>query len=138
VVDARRVERILRRVSEDLGALRSYAAGASSLRADAARLGHTKYLFVTAIEGCVDVAQHLCASESWGPPATNADAVRILARHGVVEEGLADSIASAVGFRNVLVHLYTEVDDERVVDHLAGLGHLEQFVADVAAWVEAR
>src|ERR1700684_1195956 len=28
-----------------------------------------KYTFVTAIEACVDGAQHICATEGWGPPA---------------------------------------------------------------------
>jgi len=32
-----------------------------------------KYFFITAIEAAVDVAQHICAAEGWGPPATLAD-----------------------------------------------------------------
>ena len=40
-----------------------------------------KYTFVTAIEACVDVAQHICATEGWGPPTDNGDAVRL--RHYV-------------------------------------------------------
>ena len=138
MVDARRVERILRRVSEDLAILAEYGVSAASLLDDAPRLGHTKYLFVTAIEGCVDVAQHLCASETWGPPANNADAVRLLARHGVVGDALGVSVASAVGFRNVLVHLYADVDDRRVIEHLHRLDELEAFVGEVAAWVQPR
>lgn len=138
MVDSRRVGRILRRVSEDLALLRTYASASAALLDDAPRLGHTKYLFVTAIEGCIDVAQHVCASETWGPPASNADAVRILARHGVIDEELGVTVAAAVGFRNVLVHLYTDVDDKRVVAHLDHLGELERFVAEVAGWVQDR
>jgi uncharacterized protein YutE (UPF0331/DUF86 family) len=63
-----------------------------------------KYTFVTAIEACVDVAQHICATEGWGPPADKGDAVGLLGEHGVLTLELAVSMRKAVGFRNVLVH----------------------------------
>lgn len=44
------------------------------------------------------------ATLGWGLPATNAHAIRLLARHGVLDEATAGSVASAVGFRNVLGH----------------------------------
>ncbi|MEB2344183.1 MAG: DUF86 domain-containing protein [Deltaproteobacteria bacterium] len=86
MVDERRVRRLLQRVSEDLGWLRGRASeDRAALSADADRLAALKYRFVTAIEGCLNVAQHLCASEGWGPPASNAEALRLLGRHQVLE-----------------------------------------------------
>ena len=35
-------------------------------------LDGVKYLFITAIEGCIDVAHHLASSESWQAPDTNS------------------------------------------------------------------
>lgn len=73
-------------MSEDLGWLRGRASeGRAAVRADADRLAALTYRFVTAIEGCRNVAQHLCASEGWGPPATNAEALRPFGRHQVLE-----------------------------------------------------
>jgi len=83
----------------------------------------------------LNVAQHLCASEGWGPPATNAEALRILGRHGVLDAALADSLARAVGFRNVLVHGYVDADDDRVVAQLDRVGELDAFVAAVSRWI---
>jgi uncharacterized protein YutE (UPF0331/DUF86 family) len=94
-----------------------------------------KYTFVTAIEACVDVAQHICAAEGWGPPADNGDAVRLLGEHGVLAAGLAASVRKAVGFRSVLVHEYVEVDDTVVIGRLADLGDLDAFVQAVAQYV---
>jgi uncharacterized protein YutE (UPF0331/DUF86 family) len=48
---------------------------------------------------------------------------------------LADSVRRAVGFRNVLVCDYIEVDDGIVLERLANLGDLDDFVAAAAAWV---
>lgn len=68
------------------------------------------------------------------PPESNADALRTLGRHGVLSVPLGDAMALAVGFRNVLVHGYVEVDDRRVVAFLNEVGDLQAFVDSVAAW----
>lgn len=60
---------------------------------------------------------------------------RLLGRHGVVPVDLADAMARAVGFRNVLVHQYAEVDDDRVVAFLDRVGEIGDFVDAVAGWV---
>ncbi len=133
MVDPERLHRLLRRVTADLHALRGYAAmEPADVMADAARLGHVKYLFVTALEGCIDAAHHVAASEGLRPVDTNADAMRALGEHGVLSPDLAGSMASAVRFRNVLVHGYADVDDSRVVGYLQRVGDLEGFVADMA------
>ncbi|MDQ3575086.1 MAG: DUF86 domain-containing protein [Actinomycetota bacterium] len=136
MVDERRVRRLLQRVSEDLAYLtrRAQEDPATQL-GDVERMAALKYVFVTAIEGCLDTAQHLCASEGWGPPASNAEAFRLMARHGVVPGELAEAMAAAVGFRNVLVHGYVDVDDRRVVAFLDRVGQLEEYVSVVSGWV---
>lgn len=48
---------------------------------------------------------------------------------------LPDRLRRAVGFRNVLVHDYVEVDDGIVIDRLGNLVDLDDFVAAVAGWV---
>lgn len=136
MVDERRVRRLLQRIGDDLAYLGSRAsADRSTLMGDPDRLAALKYVFVTAIEGCLDVAQHLCASEGWGPPSSNADALRILGRHSVLTPALAEVMARAVGFRNVLVHGYADVDAAVVVGHLDRVPDLEQYVSTVSTWV---
>ncbi len=135
MVDEGRVLRLLRSVTDDLAVLNQESAADEARRRDPIWLRGVKYTFVTAIEACVDVAQHICAAEGWGPPADNGDAARLLGEHGVLTAELAASVRKAVGFRNVLVHEYVEVDDEVVISRLADLGDLEKFVRDVAVYV---
>lgn len=135
MVDEVRVLRLLRSISDDLAVLRAEAAADPMRRGDPLWLRGVKYTFVTAIEAGVDVAQHVCASEGWGPPRDNGDAVRLLGVHGVLPLDLADRMRRAVGFRNVLVHDYVQVDDGIVLDRLGNLVDLDDFVAAVAAWV---
>lgn len=54
--------------------------------------------------------------------------MQVLARHGVLASGLADEMSEAVKFRNVLVHLYAEVDNSTVLDSLRQLEVLDRFV----------
>lgn len=134
MVDAERLHRLLGECSRRVHALDQRRQRGVPLD-DEDALNSVKYLFVTAIEAAVDVAQHLVASEGWGAPATNAEAFSLLAANGVVSNALASAMAAANGFRNVLVHGYAEVDDSRVVAMLDRLGDLRAFCAAVAAWL---
>lgn len=133
MVDTERLHRILRRISDDVTRLERYAQrDRAALLTDEAALGHVKYLFITAIEGCIDGAQHVCASEGIGPPDSNADAVRFLGRRGLLSPELADDLGRAVAFRNLLVHGYADIDDTRVVAMLDRLPDLRDYVAALA------
>jgi len=137
VVDERRLVRLLQRVASELAYLQARAGeDRAALQADAERLSGLKYRFVTTIEGVVNVAQHLCASEGWGPPKDNGDAVRLVGAHGVLDEQLARRLVGAVGFRNLLVHQYAEIDDARTVAFLDRIGDIQDFVSQVSTWLD--
>lgn len=130
MVDAERLVSLLGRVSSRLQVLDEYAdADADSLLEDEVRLGHLKYTFQTAIEACIDAAHHVIADRGLGVPDTNAAAFRSLASAGILDRDLGRRLAGAVGFRNVLVHGYAEVDDQLVVEHLADLEALRGYVS---------
>lgn len=77
------------------------------------------------------MAQHLCSAQGWGPPADNGDAMRLLGEHAVLTADLAAAMRRAVGFRNVLVHDYVDVDDAIVLSRLQDVSDLEHFVGAV-------
>lgn len=133
MVDAERLGRLVDRVRADVARLVALAE-THDLVADPVALDAAKYGFVTSIEGCVRAAQHVIASEGLGMPQTNADAVRLLGSAGVVPVGVAEPVARSVGFRNLLVHGYAEVDDDRVRANVALLDDLDAFTTAVAAW----
>ncbi|MCE7882611.1 MAG: DUF86 domain-containing protein [Actinobacteria bacterium ATB1] len=133
MVDPDRLRLVLQAISDSLARLRTYATEDRDAVLEARGwLDAIKYLFVVSIEGCVDAAQHVCASEGWGPPASNAAAMTVLAEHGVLDADHARRMVRAVGFRNVLVHRYRAVDDDVVLDNLDRLSDIDEFVAAVA------
>lgn len=138
MVDEVRVYRLLRSVTNALAALRRESGADPTERVAAMWLPGVKYTFVVAIEACVDVAQHFCSSEGWGPPADNGAAMALLGQHGVFATDLAARMRQAVGFRNVLVHEYIEVDDRIVLARLGDLTDLDAFVRAVSSYLEQR
>ena len=136
MVDETRVLRLLRGVSDDLAILRSAQQDPADRRSELLWLRGIKYTFLTAIEACIDTAQHFCASEGWGPPESNAEAMVLLGRHGVLDAELTDRMRRAVGFRNVLVHEYVKVDDSIVLAMLNDPGDLALFTQQLAEWLD--
>jgi uncharacterized protein YutE (UPF0331/DUF86 family) len=134
VVDEERVTRLASDVHRDVARLRELGQ-TQRLVTRADQLDAVKYRFLTAIEGCTSIAHHVAASEGWEAPDSNADAMRSLAKHGVISTELAETMARAAGFRNLLVHRYQTVDDAAVVGFLAHLDEFEQYIGSVLTWL---
>lgn len=137
MVDDERLLAMLARVTERIRILEQYAAlEPEVVLRDRRSMGDLKYTFQTALEACIDAAQHAVASEGLGVPASNADAFRSMADADLLDGELADSMAGAAGFRNVLVHGYTEVEDARVVANLSRLDDLRAYVRAVTGLLD--
>lgn len=89
-----------------------------------------------AIQLAVDVAGAMIARRALTPPATMADAFRILAKADLLSDELAERLARAVGFRNVSVHEYEEIDWNIVYSLITK--HLDDFRDFVRAVTEQR
>lgn len=63
-----------------------------------------------AVQCCVDVGVHLLAEAGEPVPGTMADVFDRLADAGVLPPELASRLRRAVGFRNLVVHRYDDVD----------------------------
>ncbi|MFQ5743608.1 MAG: DUF86 domain-containing protein [Acidobacteriota bacterium] len=133
MVDAVRLRALVSRLRGRIADLGSYAL----LRPDE-YLGNdqaihaSKYLLVTAIEDALAIANHVIASEGLRAPADYADAFRSLKDADLLAAGLSDRLEAMARFRNLLVHVYADVDNRRVHAFLnEDLGDLEKFAASI-------
>lgn len=78
-----------------------------------------------AVQFCVDIGSHLLAQSELPPPETMGQTFDRLAQLGVLSLELAARLKKAVGFRNVAVHDYQEIDF-RIV-HALAREHLNGF-----------
>jgi uncharacterized protein YutE (UPF0331/DUF86 family) len=105
---------------------------------DLRELRFAEHTLQIAIQAALDVASHIVSDERLGEPATNRELFDLLATHRWIESGLATRLRRMVGFRNILVHGYAEVDPLVVKDVLEShLGDLDDFVASVRAKLTA-
>jgi len=90
------------------------------------RYGAAERFLQLAIEAINDMAAHLAADEDWGGFERTRDLVEIFYRRGLVDQELAERWQRMIGFRNLLVHEYLEIDRRRVYRVLQeNLGDLE-------------
>lgn len=94
-----------------------------------------RHLVQTSAQVSIDLANHVIAADGHRPPHDYGDAFRVLAEVGVLDQPLADRLVALAGARNLIVHLYAEVDDERLARAVreGGLDDLSAFAARIAA-----
>jgi uncharacterized protein YutE (UPF0331/DUF86 family) len=94
-----------------------------------------RHLVQTAAQIAIILANHVIAADGYRPPRDYGDAFRVLAEEGVLDRVLAERMVALAGARNLIVHLYAEVDDERLARAVreGGLDDLSAFAAAVAA-----
>jgi uncharacterized protein YutE (UPF0331/DUF86 family) len=90
-----------------------------------------------ASECALDLAHHVIADRGWKTPSTYREAFQILCDEGALSPDLAAQMKQWAGLRNVLVHLYLEVDYERLYEILQrDLDQLEDFAAGMRRAVD--
>lgn len=67
-----------------------------------------------AVQIAIDLAVSLCVRLNLGSPSSYRDAFERLQRAGHLEAALAERLARAAGFRNVVAHAYESLDMRRV------------------------
>ena len=81
-------------------------------------IGSAKYYLLVSIECCLDVANHIIASQRLRAPTDYADSFTVLEEIGVFHQQLGQRLRQMAKFRNRLVHLYGEIDDKYVYEFL--------------------
>lgn len=63
-----------------------------------------------AIQLTVDIGNHLLSATDQPAPTTMGETFRLMREAGLIEADLADRLQRAVGFRNIAIHSYRDVD----------------------------
>jgi uncharacterized protein YutE (UPF0331/DUF86 family) len=77
------------------------------------------------IQLSVDMAMIILSEENVETPATMGDAFESLSKIGIISPELCERMQKAVGFRNVAVHAYKEIEWPIVWNIITG--HLDEF-----------
>ena len=137
MVDRDTFDRRLAKLEELLGDLRRIAPKRSAERdaflGDRGVQAQAERWLQLAAECCIDLAHHLIADRGWRSPRTYRETFEILRDNGVFDTELCVAMQGWAGLRNVLTHLYLDVDHARICDVLEReLDQLDRFAVAVA------
>jgi uncharacterized protein YutE (UPF0331/DUF86 family) len=107
---------------------------ADALRVDIDRQDILSLNLTRAVQLCVDIAMHLAADRDLPTTGTMGSAFIALAEAAVIDAALAERLRAAVGFRNIAVHRYSDID-WAIVHHITheGLDDFRAFARAVSA-----
>lgn len=88
-----------------------------------------KYYLIVSIEAAIDLSNHLISRNNLRIPESYADTFKVMAEVGVISKDLTRKLMEMAKFRNRLVHIYWEVDDEVIYDIIKeDIGDIEEFM----------
>jgi uncharacterized protein YutE (UPF0331/DUF86 family) len=97
---------------------RQRSATLQTFRSDFTRQLAVERAFQAAVESCTDIAAHIVSVYSLGRPQESRDVYRFLTEAGYLDESFSEAMMAMVGFRNRIVHLYWDIDVDRLYRYL--------------------
>jgi uncharacterized protein YutE (UPF0331/DUF86 family) len=91
------------------------------------------------IENVIDISALIVKELKLGLPSEEEDLFRKLGKKGIISAGMTDKLKGMKGFRNILVHRYSEVDDELVFKFLRKrLSDFDEFRKSVTGFLNKK
>ncbi|OQX51362.1 MAG: hypothetical protein B5M54_11020 [Candidatus Aminicenantes bacterium 4484_214] len=78
------------------------------------KIDSSKYNLIIIIEGAIDICNHIVARAGGRAPTDYGDCFAILGELEILSPELVEKLKKMAKFRNLLVHLYWKVDNQRV------------------------
>jgi uncharacterized protein YutE (UPF0331/DUF86 family) len=130
MVNANKIDGLLRSLENSLNQLRSLIeTERSEFLKDATKIGATRYYLQISIESCISIGNHLISAENFRAPQDYRDVFTVLNENKILPDEFTLTMRRMAGLRNLLVHVYSDVDDGQVYDDIRNnLGDFDAFV----------
>lgn len=119
------IERCIKRVNEE------YNGDPSSIN----NISKNDAIVLNLQRGCelvVDIAMYVVSTKKLGVPQTKREAFEILFKNNLISEDTFKKMKGMIGFRNIAVHDYQDIDDEILIDIIENhLNDLADFARDM-------
>jgi uncharacterized protein YutE (UPF0331/DUF86 family) len=138
MVDPDKIEGLIRLLRQYTTYLRQLASlTLDEFLEDPHAIGSARYYLTVAVEACLDMASHIIASEGMRAPRDYKDTFLVLNEANVLSEDLTATMQSLAGLRNLLVHVYWNVNDVMIHESLQSeLDDFEVFASHVLDFLE--
>ena len=100
------------------------------------KIDSAKYNFIVAIESAIDICNHIISQNSYRLPENFGDTFQVLFEQGAFDGEFIKNLKAMAKFRNRLVHIYWEVDNEQVYSFLKNnLMDFKSFLNKIAGFL---
>ena len=131
-VDKDRVAAYISEIKTSINTLKNYKnIDKKAFLASSVAIRDTKYCFIIAAQAAIDLCYHLTAKITKKAPSDYSNCFELLSETGYFKEETLKRMAVMAKFRNLLVHHYIKVDDERVYEKLDELSCFEDFINEL-------
>lgn len=131
-------------IRRKLESLREYIQKLEELRlvdkqvflGDHHNFGLAEHYLQLSIEIVLDVCRHLVVALNVKTPEDSRGLFQILSEQNVLTREFEEKNKNMAGFRNRLVHEYSEVDHEKVYSYLQNyFGEFEKFIVEISRYL---
>jgi uncharacterized protein YutE (UPF0331/DUF86 family) len=91
------------------------------------------------IENVLDICKIINTDLNLGLPKKDVDIIENLVKHKIISKKMGEKIKEMKSFRNILVHVYGEIEDEIAYEEIKnGLKDFEDFEKEIESFLKAR
>jgi len=94
-----------------------------------------RYGLFESIQIVIDLSCHIVSKYNLGNPSNYGDCIRILHRENYITSQLAQTLQSMVGLRNILVHEYISVNEDKLYSLLDFISDFKLFAESVEKYL---
>ena len=110
-----RIRQLIGEINASLHKLSRYASlSEKEFLADPDKVDSSKYNLIVAIEGAIDICNHIVARAGGRAPNDHADCFAVLGELNILSPNFVERLKEMAKFRNLLVHLYWKVDNKEI------------------------
>jgi uncharacterized protein YutE (UPF0331/DUF86 family) len=103
---------------------------------DPKSVGSARYYLQVSIETCINIANHIIATKRLRAPKDYRDSFKVLNEAGILPDDFTQTMREMAGLRNLLVHLYWDVDNEMIYEGIRSeLRDFDTFVGHIVAYL---
>ena len=104
----------------------------NEFKSDFRNIESSKHLLQVSVECMIDICEHIVAKKRLGTPDTAAECIRMVFSSGYVSNKNAETYITMTKFRNRIVHLYNDLDENEIYQILRNnLSDFSLFIKDI-------
>jgi len=127
----------LKTLEKNIGELRSLKTRFSSTaRDDLTEKWALRYGLFESIQIIIDISCHIVSKFNLGNPQNYRQCIEILQQNGYITADLSNKLQAMIGLRNILVHEYMAIDDNKLREFLDRVDDMLAFAHACARYIE--